>query len=215
MNRRTPPWAAAGLLLAASLAAQTPVALRFEPGQPAIPGGHSVVVVVTAEHLAGAEEFELLLRTQNLKIELVRLTPSSFQTCGSLVTITVPHLPWAEARLELRAGSGGREWTVASSQPFVILPQARRPLQRLVFRQGEWWPDATTSGRAFGPPGAVGLQKDQLWRWQQALLLPKGSRFATRPSETAKNAQPRLYLLATASGVLDRWRPTINFPKRE
>ncbi|MGC8915630.1 MAG: hypothetical protein ACP5NF_01465 [Thermoanaerobaculum sp.] len=189
--------------------------LTLHPAQEAFLGGETVRVVVTEPQLAGAEEFELLLRTKNLKIELVRLTPSFFQKSGGVVSVSLPHLPWAEARLELRAGSGGRERLAGQSHPFVIVPNPFRSLQRLAMRQGEWWPDETFHRGELGASGVTAFQEARVWPGSVAFLLPKESKPALLPFEFSKKASTKLYLLATASGVVPRWRPTINFPKRE
>jgi len=187
--------------------------LEILPAKSTYQPGEKVEVLLRQELLAGAEECELLLKAPGLKVELVRLTPSVFGPTGTL-SLLMPHLPGLQARLLLRAGSSGREWTAAVSEEFFIPPKPGSALPLLQKRQGEWW---------LAPPsGPWEPQGPSLSGWQKGFpaLLP----WLFGPQESSKPLRPPSSKLALAASgrllararVLPRpWQPPVNLPQRE
>lgn len=139
MTGRGPLWGFARVvfLAASPLLAASPH-LTVRPFAPAYDPGQRLEVVVPRHLLAGAEEFELLLQAPGLKVKVVRLTPSLLPA-NQVVVVEIPHLPAAQARLLLRVGAAGREWTAAATLPFFIRPAPGKSLPTLVEKEGEWW----------------------------------------------------------------------------
>jgi len=110
-------------------------------------------------------EFELLLITGDGKTAPIRLTVRMEPDLRTF-RWTVPRLPCASARLELRLSRGHGEEIAAVGEPFEIaLAKNITSLTSLVFRGGEWWvagghvssaprphPDRTTVTAAAGLP---------------------------------------------------------------
>lgn len=124
--------------LVAGVRGAFPSQLQLIPRQSSLLAGEKVAITIPQSSLKGAEEFELLLQAPGLKVELVRLTPS-FLAGNRTVTLKLPNLPGIVGRLVLRAGAGGREWLVATSEEFFIVATHARDIPRLVQRGGEWW----------------------------------------------------------------------------
>ncbi len=183
------------IFLAASplLADSPPLPLR--PFAPVYDPGQRLKVVVPHHLLEGAEEFELLLQAPGLKVKVVRLTPSLLPA-NQVVVVEIPHLPAVQARLLLRAGAAGREWTAAASLPFFIPPTPGKSLPTLVEREGEWWLAASPSGKTPFPWVAPGWQAD-LSPLAPACVSPKTDqtplRFGSHPISQGASGRNRLH----------------------
>lgn len=160
MTGRGPVWAFAPAVLLATLPLlAAPPQLPLRPFATVYDPGQRLEVVVPRHLLAGADEFELLLQAPGLKVKVVRLTPSLL-AANPVVTVEVPHLPAVQARLLLRVGAAGREWTAAASLPFFILPAPGKSLPTLVEKEGEWWLTASPTRENPFPSAVPGWQAD-------------------------------------------------------
>lgn len=188
-----------------------PNQLQVIPRQSSFFAGEKVAIAVPHSLFNGAEEFELLLKAHGLKAELVRLTPS-YLAQNRVVTFKVPNLPGARARLVLRAGAGGREWLVATSEEFFIVASHSRDIPTLVKRKGEWWFDAS--------PGLRQTEYLQGWESEFPVFLPwylgpRSPEHSHLPPAGKASPQNASRLL-----IADHPRPGVRpnqlcFPKRE
>jgi len=139
---------------------------------------------------AGVEELEFLLQFEDG--EIVRLTPQLIPSSGSF-RWTIPNLPSRAAVLELRAGIGDEEITIASSKPFAIRGAVRET--RVEFRDGEWWALETR------PPGrdAQHLHRVRTANSKRTFTRPRQSLLTVR-IETGE-AQPFEFREVTAACV--------------
>ncbi len=191
-----------------------PHELKLEPAQVAYVAGEEVLISISKESWAGAEEGELLLRLSHLKVNVIRLTASYQKPLGTL-KLTLPHLPGARAWLELRVGSGGREWIAARSPEFLILAQKRRPLVTLTWRQGEWWvaPNpAWEKGFEDNVQALRELERPQgllaFTRAQEGIPSP-----ALKPSSQARTTKARPTQCSRNNPAF--WRGKVKLPLRE
>lgn len=171
---------------ALALAKADPGHLKLIPELETYLAGTAVVLALPSDQLAAAEEFEVLLRSSNLKVRLARLTQSLPTNLPNL-TLSLPHLPWAEAWLELRVGAGGREWTVARTHRFVIVPRTGYPLAVLEKQDGEWWVQGGS------PPSPSDLWKNRgSWVDGQSVPIPGIVPMPSCPVFPAASRQERL-----------------------
>ncbi|MGQ9496428.1 MAG: hypothetical protein ACUVRY_09300 [Thermoanaerobaculaceae bacterium] len=197
--------------LVAGVREALPSQLQLTPRRSNFLAGEKVTVIIPESPLKGAEEFELLLQARGLKAELVRLTPS-YLAGNRTVTFKLPNLPGIVGRLVLRAGAGGREWLVATSDEFFIVATDARDIPRLVQRGGEWWFELS--------PGLQPSEYLSGWDSGFPAFLPLGvgprSPEAYTPPPVSKTNRQRASGLATAFKPTGPARRTpLSFPKRE
>jgi len=125
------------LSLGASRLFAAPIELPERHGHPFRAGDVIPIEWAAADLPGGIDELEILLLIDPAG-EPIRITAELDPARGRFFW-RVPNLQVTEARLQIRAGSGGREIETSPSAPFSIASGVWPAAVELELRSGEWW----------------------------------------------------------------------------